>query len=483
ATLLVSEDEKKLSKLLNNWTSFQWREQTKDKKTSAQKSEAPKSLGLEVQYGELGPICALQLETSKPDFRWPTLDQGTLWGETLSKVGEALRALDHYHIENLEIHLESKSEEMLSATVCALEMFAYTYLKKERSFKKVGLLFNGKPVALKQIQESIDLGLSTNWARHLVNLPPNELNPVTYAKLVKDLFLEIPSVKVEVWDEKRLEKEGCGLHLAVGKGSDRPPRLVQLKYRPKKTLAQSGVVALVGKGITFDSGGLDIKPSSGMRLMKKDMGGSAAVVGAFLYAVKAGLPIKLDAYLALAENSVSERSFRPSDVVTARNGKQIEIHNTDAEGRLVLADALDVAVTQKEKPEVVVDVATLTGAIKVALGAKVAGLFSNDSQLSQSLFKCFEERGDDAWPMPLYQKYRSQMNSSFANMTNAVDGFGGAVTAALFLESFVKDLPWAHLDIYAWKDSAEGPISEPGGSGQAVMGLANWLKSKSQMKS
>ena len=265
------------------------------------------------------------------------------------------------------------------------------------------------------------------------------------------------------------------LLLATGGGAAHSPCLVHIRYRPSK---KSKPVALVGKGITFDSGGLDIKPASGMRLMKKDMGGAAAVFGATLWAARARAPQAIDTYLSLAENAVGSHSFRPGDVYTSRSGQSVEISNTDAEGRLVLADAIDVAVTAKDKPAAVVNVATLTGAIKVGLGAGLAGLFSNHSPLADRLRSRFWRAGDPVWIMPLYQKYRPSMASTFADMVNSVEvPFGGAITAALFLESFVKGVPWAHLDIYAWKDSSEGAWSESGGSGQAVMGLIDWLGS------
>ena len=255
----------------------------------------------------------------------------------------------------------------------------------------------------------------------------------------------------------------------------RPPRLVKISYRPTKAAKGTQPIALVGKGITFDSGGLDIKPAAGMRLMKKDMGGSAAVVGAVYWAALTGAAHPIDAYVALAENSIGSRAFRPGDVLTARNGTTVEIHNTDAEGRLVLADALDVAVTASEKPRAVIDLATLTGAIKVALGANLAGLFTTDETLGAALAEAGTRAGDLTWAMPLVQRYRAQSNSNFADGVNAVDGFGGAITAALFLEKFARDVPWAHLDIYAWKDAADGAFAEGGGSGQGVLLLAEWL--------
>ena len=252
----------------------------------------------------------------------------------------------------------------------------------------------------------------------------------------------------------------------------------------EKFIAPSGPaakpVAFVGKGVTFDSGGLDIKPSSGMRLMKKDMGGAAAVAGLAMWAHRVNYSKPLDFYLALAENSVDGKSFRPSDVITARNGLQVEIHNTDAEGRLVLADALDVAVTQTkaDEPEMVIDVATLTGAIKVALGADLAGLFTNDDDLAEKLSQAGQAAGDLSWRMPLLSKYNGASSSHFADMVNAVDGFGGAITAALFLEKFVKQKSWAHLDIYAWTEKATGSLQAAGGNAQGLYCLIEFVKNK-----
>jgi leucyl aminopeptidase len=190
----------------------------------------------------------------------------------------------------------------------------------------------------------------------------------------------------------------------------------------------------------------------------------------------------LDIYLALAENMVDARSFRPSDVMTARNGMQVEIHNTDAEGRLVLADVLDVAVTQQgaDEPEMVIDVATLTGAIKVALGAELAGLFSNDDRLAEDLNRAGQAAGDLNWRMPMYGRYTSGMSTPFADIVNAVDGFGGAITAALFLEKFTRQKSWAHLDIYGWNDKATGPYTFAGGNGQAVQCLAQFLTDRAK---
>lgn len=392
-------------------------------------------------------------------------------------MGALISTLERLEVESAEIDFHLSSDE-LEAALTGLELALYRYkrVRKHEAPKfKLMLTLKGKAIAPKTIEQLTLLGQGVNLARHLTNLPPNDLNPVTYADFAKNWFSGMKGLEVEVWDEKRLLKEGMNLHLNVGKGSVYQPRLVCLRYRPSG-VAKKAPIAIVGKGITFDTGGLDIKPSAGMRLMKKDMGGSASATGLAYWAARSSVKQPMDFYLALAENAISGDSFRPSDVLTARNGMTVEIHNTDAEGRLVLADAMDVAVTAKEKPRLLIDLATLTGAIKVALGGQLAGLFANDAKLATSLQAAGREVGELAWPMPLFQKYRSQTPSTFADMVNAVDGFGGAVTAALFLEKFVKDVPWAHYDIYAWKDSADGCFLEGGGNGQTVMTLATWIK-------
>jgi leucyl aminopeptidase len=390
-------------------------------------------------------------------------------------MGGLIATLERLEVETAEIDFHVGADE-LDFAITGLEIALYRYKrirKGEAPSFTLTLKQKGKALSAKTVGERTHLGVAVNLARHLVNLPPNDLNPVTYAHFCEEFFKGIKSVDVEVWDEKRLHSEKMNLHLAVGQGSKTAPRMVRVSYRPVG--GKKAPIAFVGKGITFDSGGLDIKPSSGMRLMKKDMGGSASVLGLAYWAACEGVKQPLDFYLALAENSISGDAFRPGDVFTARNGLSVEIHNTDAEGRLVLADVLDVAVTADEKPRVVIDLATLTGAIKVALGSGLAGLFSNDQKLEETLTAAGEESGDLAWPMPLFQRYRSSTSSNFADMVNAVDGFGGAVTAALFLEKFVKDVPWAHFDIYAWKDSADGCMLESGGNGQTIQALAQWL--------
>jgi leucyl aminopeptidase len=271
------------------------------------------------------------------------------------------------------------------------------------------------------------------------------------------------------------------LLLQVGKGAEHGPCLVHLKIRstrsPKsKSKTGERYPVFVGKGITFDTGGVDIKPANAMRLMKKDMGGAASLLGLSWYAALQG-DFNFEVFLPFAENAVDGKSFRPSDVIQARSGAMVEVHNTDAEGRLILADALDFALEQCPNATALIDLATLTGAIKVGLGTEIAGLFCNDARLGQSLLASSVRSGDWVWPMPLYRKYAKSFSTPFADFVNATDGWAGAITAALFLEKFVKDKPWAHLDIYAWNDKPSGAFTEEGGSAQAVQLLVDWLRS------
>lgn len=363
----------------------------------------------------------------------------------------------------------------LKGIVAGINIAAYSFkgTLNEKPFEAFSGISFSKEFTSEILVEGESLAKAVNLARHLVNLPPNYCNPQTISDFVKTEFSK--DFKIEVWNEAQLKKEGMGLLLGVGAGSNTPPRLVVLKYSPKGFKGRP--IALVGKGITFDTGGLDIKPSAGMRLMKKDMGGAAALVGVASWLRDHKYKKAVNVYLALAENSVDANSIRPSDVLTARNGLKVEIHNTDAEGRLVLADAIDVALDSK--PEVLVDVATLTGAIKVALGGDLAGLFSNDDKTAHEFEIASQAAGDLSWRMPLFSRYWSAASSPFADFVNAIDGFGGAITAALFLEKFVKNTPWVHLDIYAWADRASGPLSSAGGSGQSVQMLVTWLESRS----
>lgn len=308
--------------------------------------------------------------------------------------------------------------------------------------------------------------------RTLINTPPNMLRPDSYEAFVRQLVKDFSSVTLEAVPYEELQKLGCGLICAVGQGSDVKPRILKLKH---KAGSVSKKVAIVGKGITFDSGGLDIKTSAGMRNMKKDMGGSAAALGIFLALAGTQVEGEVSCYLALAENMVSGNSMRPGDVHTARNGMQVEIENTDAEGRLVLADALCLAV--EEKPDWIIDLATLTGAARIALGPVVDALFSNSKEHADRVLAIGKESGDWFWQMPLVDDYEAYYDSTVSDFTNcSAGGLGGAITAALFLRRFVKNIAWCHIDTYMWNDKATDLYAETGASAKCVRAVSRAVR-------
>lgn len=391
-------------------------------------------------------------------------------------TGTALSAAIEHGAKGIQVEFWHCDEELVRGGLVAVDIAAYSF-KKIMAGKSpaatIRVSVDGKAAGESLIKGAVVLAQATNIARHLTNLPPNLLNPETFPEAVKALFKGKRHCAVEVWPQAKLAKERMNLLMAVGAGSATPPHFIQIKYRPKNARKMKPV-AFVGKGITFDTGGLNLKPDSNMRWMKKDMGGAAAVTGLAWWASASGVDVPCDFYIAVAENAVSGSSFRPGDVIEARSGTKVEIHNTDAEGRLVLADALDVAA--ESDPQLIVDVATLTGAIKAGLGPAIAGLFGNSDEHVRRMAKAGQRAGDWMWAMPLYRKYKTALKSSAGDMVNAGDGFGGAITAALFLENFVGKSPWLHLDIYAWKDGADGPWVEPGASGQPVQALAKFLE-------
>jgi leucyl aminopeptidase len=285
------------------------------------------------------------------------------------------------------------------------------------------------------------------YARDLANEPGNVVNPPVLAEIAERFAAE-RGLLCEVWDEKRLARENMGALLAVGQGSETPPRLIHLTYVPKDAARKTCKKAVfVGKGITFDAGGLDLKPSEFMKTMKGDKSGACNVLGILDGAVALGLETEIHGIVAAAENMPSGHALRPDDIIRARNGKTIEIDNTDAEGRLVLADALVLA--SELKPDVIVDMATLTGACAVALGNWSAGLFTTDDALSEALLASARRRGERLWRLPMDdEKIGESVKSKFADLVNAGSRYGGATFGAMFLAEFVEpSIPWAHIDI------------------------------------
>ena len=304
------------------------------------------------------------------------------------------------------------------------------------------------------------VGKAINLARDLVNLPPAEKRPTAYAARAQ-AEAEAVGLKVQVWDRSRIEAERFGGLLGVAAGSDEPPAFVVLEHRGG---GDGPTLALVGKGVTFDSGGLSLKPSASMEDMKSDMTGSAVVLAAMAAIAALKLPANVVGYMAITENMINGRAMRLGDVLTMRNGKTVEILNTDAEGRLILADAL--AYAAEHEPSGIVDLATLTGACIVALGTRVAGLFSNDDGLAAQVQAASKATGERTWRLPLDDDYLDLIKTPVADLKNVGGKWGGAITAAKFLEQFVDRKPWVHLDIAgpSWADS-ESATRDAGGTG------------------
>jgi leucyl aminopeptidase len=317
------------------------------------------------------------------------------------------------------------------------------------------------------------IAVDATWrARDWVNRPPRDLTPTEFARVATEAAIG-SGVTVEVWEEDRIRAERLGGLLGVAAGADEPPRLLRLVYEPPGATAS---VALVGKGITFDSGGLSLKPPSGMMTMKSDMGGAAAVIAATIAAAQLNLPRRVIGWVAATENMPSGTAIHPGDVLVARNGTSIEVLNTDAEGRLVLADALSLAA--EEEPDAIVDIATLTGAQRVALGDNVAAVMGTDDTLVRQVIAAGAAAGEPAWELPLVNAYRKQLDSEVADLRNvAAKPAAGAIMAGLFLKEFSGGRPWAHLDIAApsWADSDDGWLTK-GGTGWGTRTLIELLR-------
>lgn len=318
-------------------------------------------------------------------------------------------------------------------------------------------------------------GESVNLTRRLVNEPPSVINPESFATEAERVAKEY-GLEIEVWDQARLKKEKCEALLAVGRASAKESRLVIMRHNGGKK--GDAPLALVGKGVTFDSGGLSLKPSEGMKTMKCDMAGAATVLGAMQAIARLQLPVNVIGLMGLAENMISGDSYRLGDVLTARNGKTIEVLNTDAEGRLVLADTLCVAVDNGAAK--IIDLATLTGACLVALGTDITGLMTNDQAWCDAVSSASKTCGEQTWQLPMFPEFSEQIKSDVADIKNIGKGrWGGTITAAKFLEEFVAETPWVHMDIAGPSFIEDGKSwIDNGGSGCCVRTLVevarNW---------
>ncbi|QDT66950.1 leucyl aminopeptidase [Calycomorphotria hydatis] len=368
----------------------------------------------------------------------------------------------------------------LSEAICVLTTEAivgcvgqglYHQEKKRHPFGKLTVLTETEAdagAAADGLHRGHIIGESVNVTRELVNRPASDIYPETVANQAEEVAAAY-GLKCHVFDEQHLRDERMGSMLAVAQGSDRPPRMVVLTYSGAEK-ADAPSLALVGKGVTFDSGGLSLKPSDGMKEMKMDMAGAATVFGVMVAAARLELKVNLVGYLGLVENMVSGNSYKLGDVLTARNGTTIEVLNTDAEGRLVLADVLSYAVDQGA--DHIVDLATLTGACMVALGTDVVGAFTNNQPWCNEVLAASGVAGEDVWELPMFEQFGELLKSDVADCKNVGPRWGGAITAAKFLEKFVDNTPWVHLDIAGPAfASSDKPSMEGGATGVMVRTL------------
>ena len=371
------------------------------------------------------------------------------------------------HIADLQVK-DGSPKWFLAYLARDLTSAAYRYtetVSKPRPAMKLArvVVNTAGTTPLRAAQTALDqgkgTGLGINDARNLANLPGNICTPTYLAQQARKLAKGAAKLNVSVLDEKKMKELGMGSLLSVSAGSDQPAKLIVMNYKGGKSGQKPYV--LVGKGITFDSGGISLKPGAKMDEMKFDMGGAASVFGTMRAVAELGLPLNVVAIIAAAENMPSGGATKPGDVVTSMSGKTIEVLNTDAEGRLVLCDALTYA--ERFKPQAVIDIATLTGACVVALGAHATGLFANNDNLAEQLLVAGTDSFDRAWRMPLWDDYQKQLKSNFADLANIGGPGGGSITAACFLSRFADKFHWAHLDIAgsAWNSAPKGATGRP----------------------
>ena len=372
--------------------------------------------------------------------------------------------------ETLPLPLEEQARAIVEGTLlgCYSPAQWKTEPRKRRPLERIVLCANDDPHLADAGARAATVAGWVNFARDLANAPPNELTPAGLAE--RATALDVPHLRAETLEPDQIDELGMGALAAVGRASANGPRLIVLRYEPPRLARDGLTLGLVGKAITFDAGGISLKPALKMYDMKGDMAGGAAVIAGTAAAAALGVPARILAVVAAAENLVSGDSFRPGDILRAANGKTIEITNTDAEGRLVLADALWYA--RREGATHVLDLATLTGAMELALGDLYAGVFSNDDDWRQQVVEAGEASGDHAWEFPLHPRYRRYVDSVYADLKNASElRQASPALAAEFLKEFVGDGPWAHLDMSgpAFLERSRGDyLTQRGGTGYGV---------------
>lgn len=410
-----------------------------------------------------------------------------LTGEKLRKAAAALARAVSRH-ESAASTLVAVAEDLdraesIGAVVEGLRLASYRYTelksasksKDEVKLKKVTVVAGG-PGVRAEVAAANAVADAVELSRDLVNEPGGSLTPQAFVARAKEEAAAV-GVKATVWNEARIRKERLGGLLAVNKGSAHPAQFLTLSYKPSKGKSKAHV-ALVGKGITFDSGGLSIKTSQGMMTMKIDMAGASAVLAAMVALPAVRAPVEVTGFIPLTDNMTGPDAQRPGDVFTARNGKTVEVLNTDAEGRLVLADALSLA--SEAKPDAIIDIATLTGSASAALGTGYAALMATDDALAERLEAASDRTGERLWRLPLPAEYRRQLDSPIADLRNiGTSPYGGALLAGLFLKEFVDGAPWAHIDVglSVYSDTNKGIVVK-GATGYGVRllidALRNW---------
>lgn len=380
--------------------------------------------GLSVIPNADGAIAQVIYVTKEIDSYW-------IFGDIVNELPE-----NHYYLD--------ASDEQLKTAAFSWALGAYKFDRYKQNDKQYPtLVINSDTI----VEQTLKLTRSVAIVRDLVNTPAADMMPQHLAQTMEALADQFGASVTQIVGDELIEQNYPTIHM-VGRASENLPRLIDLTWGDE----DAPKVTLVGKGVCFDSGGLDLKPGAGMRLMKKDMGGAAHVIGLAHQIMASNLPIRLRVLVPAVENAVSANAFRPGDVITTRKGLTVEIDNTDAEGRLVLCDAL--AEANNDKPELLIDFATLTGAMRIALGTELPGFFSNDDEVATGLTAAGLDVEDPVWRMPLHKPYFDQTGSDIADLANCgKTPFGGAITAALYLEAFVdEDISWSHFDVMAWNN-------------------------------
>ncbi|QIW16852.1 leucyl aminopeptidase [Pasteurellaceae bacterium RH1A] len=400
--------------------------------------------------------------------------------QTLNDTGsmEAISFLTELHVKGRNVYWNVRfAIEAIAESVYAYNEFKSIKPEIRRELKKVVFnVANRKDLSLAEaaLEQAKAVSLGVKVAKDVSNCPPNVCNPAYLAKLAQAMATDYASVQTQIIDEAAMAQLGMNAYLGVSQGAKNPAFMSIIEYKNHPN-PEAKPIILVGKGMTFDSGGISIKPADGMDEMKYDMCGAAAVYGTMKAVAELGLPLNVIGVLAGCENMLGSDAYRPGDILTTMSGLTVEVLNTDAEGRLVLCDAL--TYVERFEPELVIDVATLTGACMVALGNHNSGLISPHNGLAHDLLNAAEQADDKAWRLPMGEEYQEQLKSNFADLANIGGRLGGAITAGVFLSNFTKKYPWAHLDIAgtAWKSGAA-----KGATGRPVSLLTQFLINKAQ---